>query len=62
MGLVGDVRAMRRRQPSSWLVAWSRVMTIRSVRVQRYLNATPAERAVQYRWLYGKRRVRPRSD
>ena len=40
MDLVSDVRRMHRTHPSSWLVAWSRVMTMRSVRVQRYLNAS----------------------
>jgi hypothetical protein len=58
--LLADVRHMRAVHPSSWLVAWSRVLTVRSVRVQRYLNMTPAERAIQYRWLYKKRRRPPR--
>jgi hypothetical protein len=55
MGLLGDVRRMRMVHRSSWLVAWSRVMTVRSVRVQRYLNATPAQRRAEYPWLYQKR-------
>lgn len=55
MDLVSDVRRMHRTHPSSWPVAWSRVMTMRSVRVQRYLNATPAQRRKEYPWLYRER-------
>jgi hypothetical protein len=63
MGLLGDVREMHDRWPSPWLVAWSRVMTIRSVRVQRYLNMTPAQRRLAYPWLYENRvRKRRRND
>jgi hypothetical protein len=55
MGLVSDVRRMRRTHPSGWLVAWSRVMTIRSVRVQRYLNMSPEQRRNEYAWLHKER-------
>jgi len=55
MNLVRDVRRMHRTHPSSWVVAWSRVMTVRSVRVQRYLHATPAQRRGEYPWLYRER-------
>ena len=60
MGLIADVQRMHTVHRSSWLVAWSRVMTVRSVRVQRYLNATPAQRRREYPWLYKERsRKRP---
>jgi hypothetical protein len=61
MGLVTDVRSMHSRYPSGWWVAWSRVMTIRSVRVQRYLHSTPAQRRGEYPWLY-RERSRKRAD
>jgi hypothetical protein len=60
MGLVSDVRSMHNRYPSDWLTAWSRVMTIRSVRVQRYLAMSPEQRRTEYTWLYkerGRKRV-----
>jgi hypothetical protein len=63
MGLIADTRRMRSAHPSSWLVAWSRVMTIRSVRVQRYLNASPEQRRAEYPWLYKERsRKRPADE
>jgi hypothetical protein len=55
MGLVSDVRSMHSRYPSGWLVATSRVMTIRSVRVQRYLAMSPEQRRREYAWLYKER-------
>jgi hypothetical protein len=61
MGLIGDVRRMHRSYPSSWLTAWSRVMTVRSVRVQRYLNASLEQRKAEYPWLY-ERRGRKRAN
>jgi hypothetical protein len=62
MGLIADTRRMRKTHPSSWLVAWSRVMTVRSVRVQRYLNSTPERRRAEYPWLYQKRGRKRASD
>lgn len=54
--LLDDVRRMRANHPSGWAVAWSRVMTVRSVRVQRYLNMSPAERRLAFPRLYKDRR------
>jgi hypothetical protein len=61
MGLFADVRAMRERWPSPWIVAWSRVMTVRSTRVKRYLRMTDAERRVAYPWLF-EQRIRKRPE
>ena len=57
MGVIGDVRRMRQRHPSSWPVAWSRVMSTRSPRIKAYLRMTPDERAEQYRWLRSGKRT-----
>lgn len=55
MGLAEDIRWMHQRYPSSWLVAWSRVMTIRSTRVRNYLRMDAADRRRRYPWLYRDR-------
>jgi hypothetical protein len=47
-----DVRRMRAEHPSGWLVAWSRVKTMHSARVQRYLALDADERRRDHRWLY----------
>jgi hypothetical protein len=60
MGILAQTRVMHRRYPSGWLTAWSRVMTTRSVRVQRYLHMSPEQRRTEYAWLY-KERGRKRS-
>jgi hypothetical protein len=59
MGAVADIRRMHGAYPSPWLVAWSRVMTMRSERVHAYLRMSARERAEAYPWLY-RRRVRKR--
>jgi len=60
MTVLREVRVMRRRHPSSWLVAASRVMTSRSARVRRYLHSSEEERRAEYPWLYHERvRKRP---
>jgi hypothetical protein len=61
MYVVTQVRWMHATYPSPWLVAWSRVMTMRSGRVRRYLEMDVEERAEAYPWLY-RRRVRKRLD
>ena len=52
VALMREVRRMRREHPSSWLVAWSRVKTMRSPRVRRYLRVDADERRAEYPWLY----------
>jgi hypothetical protein len=61
MGILAETRVMHRRYRSGWLVALSRVLTIRSSRVQRYLRSSEEERRAEYPWLYRERvRQRPR--
>lgn len=61
MSIVVEVRRMHVEHPSPWLVAWSRVMTVRSSRVRAYLRMSTKERRLAYPWLY-RRRVRKRLD